>query len=163
MWATPGYLQRSGYRLPTEAEWEYACRGGSLTSRPFGRSDALLPRYAWFADNAQDQTQPVGSFPGNDLGLFDVLGNAEEWVQDIHKTRHTPDLRGRAYEARDELDVLLVTNDRYRVVRGGDFESGVSVLRSSSRSGYRPDTVSRRLGFRIARTLPAANGSSDSK
>jgi formylglycine-generating enzyme required for sulfatase activity len=72
------YLQRTGYRLPTEAEWEFACRAGAVTSFYFGDSKELLPRYAWYQKNSQNKLWPVGSLKPNDLGLFDMAGNAWE-------------------------------------------------------------------------------------
>src|SRR5262249_27481333 len=74
-----GYLMRPGYRLRTEAEWEYACRAGALTARPFGETDELLGQYALYTKNSQDQgMQPPGQFKPNDWGLCDLLGNALE-------------------------------------------------------------------------------------
>ena len=70
-----GALERTGYRLPTEAEWEYACRAGAGTSRHYGLSDDLLPRYARHLANGGDHSWPVGGLLPNDLGLFDMLGN----------------------------------------------------------------------------------------
>ena len=75
-------LQRTGYRLPTEAEWEYACRAGAATSRYYGAVVDLLGRYAWYMPTAQDHAWPCGSLLPNDLGLFDMLGNVYEWCQD---------------------------------------------------------------------------------
>ncbi len=80
------YLKRTGYRLPTESEAEYACRAGALTSRFFGSSDQLLPRYAYFRDNSRIHSWPVGSLWPNDLGLFDILGNVMEWCQESRST-----------------------------------------------------------------------------
>ena len=75
-------LQRTGYRLPTEAEWEYACRSGTITSRYYGLSTDLLGKYAWYQANSQEHAWPCGSLLPNDLGLFDMLGNVFEWCQD---------------------------------------------------------------------------------
>jgi formylglycine-generating enzyme required for sulfatase activity len=75
-------LERKGYRLPTEAEWEFACRAGTLTSRYYGSSLDLLDRYAWYLANSKEHAWGCGSLLPNDLGLFDMLGNAYEWVQD---------------------------------------------------------------------------------
>ena len=76
------HLKLTGYRLPTEAEWEYACRAGSVVGRYYGRTEELLPRYGWYQKNAEDHAWPVGRLRPNDLGLFDTLGNALEWVED---------------------------------------------------------------------------------
>ncbi len=73
------YLERTGYRLPTEAEWEYGCGAGATTIWPFGDDDALLSRFAWWLNNAQGHAHPVGRLQPNDLGLFDALGNVYEW------------------------------------------------------------------------------------
>ncbi len=88
----PNYLERTGYRLPTEAEWEYACRAGSVAGRYYGDSEELLDKYAWYARNSRDRGMLPGNtgFPDapgaclkpNDLGLFDMLGDAWGWCQD---------------------------------------------------------------------------------
>ena len=78
-------LQRTGYRLPTEAEWEYACRAGAVTSRYYGHSIDLLGAYAWYQANSKEHAWPCGSLLPNDLGLFDMLGNVYEWCQDSVK------------------------------------------------------------------------------
>ena len=75
-------MKRTGFRMPTEAEWEYFCRAGTQTARPFGESTDLLSRYAWTWLNSGNQIHPVGQLLPNEFGLFDVLGNAWEWCQD---------------------------------------------------------------------------------
>ena len=80
------YLSLTGYRLPTEAEMEYATRAGALTSRYYGETEDLLPKYAWYLKNSQERTWPVGSLKPNDLGLFDVQGNVFTWCQEKLKT-----------------------------------------------------------------------------
>ena len=75
-------LERTGYRLPTEAEWEYACRSGTITSRYYGVSTDLLGKYAWYQANSREHAWPGGSLIPNESGLFDMLGNVVEWVQD---------------------------------------------------------------------------------
>ena len=75
-------LLRRGYRLPTNAEWEYACRSGTITSRYYGVSTELLPLYARYQANSREHAWACGSLLPNDLGLFDMLGNEYEWVND---------------------------------------------------------------------------------
>ncbi len=77
-------LDRKGYRLPTEAEWEYACRAGTSTSRYYGPSFELLGKYAWYS-TIDGHAQPAGSLVPNDLGLFDMLGNVYEWCQERNR------------------------------------------------------------------------------
>ena len=83
MKVVPDFLERSGYRLPTEAEWEYACRAGVVTSRYYGTSVELLGQYAWYVENSRNRAWPCGQVKPNDLGLFDMLGNCMNgaWTQ----------------------------------------------------------------------------------
>src|SRR5262249_30765327 len=142
------YLQRQGYRLPTEAEIEYATRAGALTSRYYGETEELLPKYAWYNKNSQDRTWPVGSLKPNDLGLFDARGNVFSWCQE----------RFKAYPegnkpADDTEDDLVVTSTDGRMLLGGSFANPASVVRSASRHTNVPLYQFITIGFRPARTL----------
>lgn len=146
-------LQRSGYRLPTEAEWEYACRAGAVTSRSFGETEALLPHYAWYSRNSKNRAMlQVGSLKPNDLGLFDMYGNATEWCQDRFDY-YTAGLGG---AAADHVPGFVETLNPYlpRVLRGGGFNDGPASLRSAYRLPNTVDNSLTALGFRLARTLP---------
>jgi eukaryotic-like serine/threonine-protein kinase len=145
----PGYLARSGYRLPTEAEWEYVCRAGSVTSRYYGESDELLEHYGWHTRNANGHSWPVGSLKPNDLGLFDMHGNLWDWCHD-----RLTDYKQTASDevAECEEDSALVDNTEYRVLRGGSYAHPKSA-RSAYRSGLNPTYRGYDIGFRPARTI----------
>jgi formylglycine-generating enzyme required for sulfatase activity len=141
------YLELQGYRLPTEAEWEFACRAGSITSRYYGVGELLLPNYAWYEANAKLQTSPVGSRKPNDFGLFDILGNTWQWCDDAYKT--SPD----AYVLDDRGSTTSVVDDVWRVLRGAAFYSRSREFRSANRLKMPPSTRNYFIAFRPARTI----------
>jgi serine/threonine protein kinase/formylglycine-generating enzyme required for sulfatase activity len=147
----PDYLKRSGYRLPTEAEIEYATRAGAVTSRYYGETEELLPRFAWCVQNANWRTWPVGRLKPNDLGLFDLLGNVYTWCSESYKSY--PIDKAEVYN--DKEDVLSIDTNTLRMLRGGSFIlPEPSLIRCALRERYTPATRSRIAGLRPARTLP---------
>src|SRR5262249_2915783 len=144
----PDYLRRTGYRLPTEAEWEYACRADSTTARYYGRGDALLPRYAWSEGNSESRSWPCGLKKPNDLGLFDVHGNVWQWCQD--PSSDYPEAWGNPLP--DVEDRTPVADLLPRVARGGSFLERPETLRSGLRRHAYPSLRDQAFGFRIART-----------
>jgi serine/threonine protein kinase/formylglycine-generating enzyme required for sulfatase activity len=141
----PDYLHRTGYRLPSEAEWESACRAGAITSRDYGESEELLGRYAWYTKNSLDRWMlPSGSLKPNDLGLFDMLGNALEWCQEA----------GYYYKAGEDIeDNKDIIGRTKRVLRGGSFDYHASYVRSAYRIWNVPSYGFDIVGFRPARTI----------
>jgi len=143
-------LERTGYRLPTEAEWEYACRAGTVTSRYFGLSIELLEKYAWYQANSRDHAWSCGSLLPNDLGLFDMLGNESEWVQD----RMQRPAAERSGPFRDVIKTYdFVIEKHPRLVRGGTFVNQPVAIRSASRVRFAPSNRGARAGFRPVRTF----------
>jgi len=145
-------LQRRGYRLPTEAEWEYACRSGSVTNYYFGMSIELLDKYAWYQANSKEHAWACASLLPNDLGLFDMLGNEYEWVQD--------DTR-RAMHERKGLFIDIIHDSEHindknaRLLRGGSFYNPPAGVRSAYRIWIAPSDRNSPLGgFRPCRTYP---------
>jgi serine/threonine protein kinase/formylglycine-generating enzyme required for sulfatase activity len=146
------YLHRTGYRLPTEAEWEYSCRAGASTSRFYGTSEEMLKEYAWYTKTTNDKRAwPVGQLKPNDLGLFDVYGNVAEWCQG-RKLTYRPGKDGQAIDDTEESN-LTVTDDP-RALRGCGFGYISSLARSASRDWFRPSTRHPQVGLRVARTYP---------
>jgi serine/threonine protein kinase/formylglycine-generating enzyme required for sulfatase activity len=135
----PNALQLTGYRLPTEAEWEYACRAGAVTSRYYGETEELLGRYAWYTKNSLNRGMlPVGSLKPNDLGLFDMQGNALQWCQE-RIVYYTVGAWGKPVEDGGQKEDI---SDRIsRVLRGGSFNYLPVHVRSAYRSGSRRPPV----------------------
>lgn len=150
------------YRLPTEAEWEYACRAGSTTAYSFGDDPAMLGEYAWFAGNAKGQYQKVGTKKPNAFGLFDMHGNVMEWTLD-------------AYAPYKGLVWAKATAPYPHAVRGGSWNDKAEALTCGARVGSDPSwkqqdpqlpksiwyhTDAQWLGFRLVRPqkLPTAAG-----
>jgi serine/threonine protein kinase/formylglycine-generating enzyme required for sulfatase activity len=134
------WLQRTGYRLPTEAEWEFACRGGVSASRFCGEGEQLPTRYAWYLRNSDNHAWPVGRLKPNNYGLFDMLGNVAERCHD-------------AMEPIAPDSTLVIRANDKRAFRGGNFGDIDQNLRSARRSANSADDQWALTGFRVARTF----------
>jgi formylglycine-generating enzyme len=134
------------YRLPTEAEWEYACRAGTTMRWSFGDDESQLGDYAWYRDNAWDVDQRYGHAVGmkqpNPWGLYDMHGNVYEWCQDWYGS----------YSSGSHRDPTGPSSGSNRVIRGGYFFLGAQNARSASRSYSSPDFRNDRHGVRLLRT-----------
>lgn len=134
-----------GYRLPSEAEWEYACRAGTTTRFNFSDDETHVNAYAWYLGNAGQRTHPVGEKRPNAFGLHDMHGNVREWCEDAWHAN---------YDAAPVDGSAWVTGDiSYRVLRGGSWGNYPQNVRSANR--FRADAGVRDsdIGFRIARAL----------
>ena len=151
------------YRLPTEAEWEYACRSGTTTAYYFGDDPGQLDEYAWYYDNSNEKYQKVGQKKPNPWGLYDMHGNVSEWTTDQFVEDYFTRIRA------ETTDPIVAPETLYpRSVRGGSWFDDPEHLRSSYRFGSKPEwkqqdpqlpksiwyhTDARWLGFRIVRPL----------
>jgi formylglycine-generating enzyme required for sulfatase activity len=147
MTLAPDHLERTGYRLPTEAEWLYACLAESETIYPFGSDAEMSRHYAWYFMNSENHSWPVGSLKPNDFGLFDILGNVYEWCEPF--PAGTPLAADRAGG--------LPGCELSWAPRGGSFTTRAHV--ESIVASYRKDDVGPAqgepiTGFRVARTFP---------
>lgn len=139
-----------GYRLPTEAEWEYACRAGSAEDYHFEDGPRKLAAYAWFRTNSDESTHPVGTRKPNAFGLFDMYGNVLEWCNDFY----APALQG-------GTDPRGPANGAKRVLRGGSWQERPKKVTSAQRFSDDPATADicqgyDTYGFRCVRRAPAA-------
>lgn len=133
------FLKRTGYRLPTDREWAYACRAGAVTLRYYGDSEELLPQYAWYSQSTKFNRRPGGLLKPNDLGLFDMLGNALEFTTDLYEG---PAMAGSRYGLEGD----------WHQIRGGAFWHAPFLIRSTMRIALPPSAQGFSNGFRLART-----------
>jgi len=116
------------FRLPTEAEWEYACRAGSVSEYCYGDDDRVLGDYAWYGGNSAGETHPVGQKKPNAWGLYDMHGNVWEWCSDWYGS----------YKAEEQKDPAGPADAQGRVLRGGSWNYGPVYCRSAGRGGVVP-------------------------
>jgi serine/threonine-protein kinase len=145
--------QASGYRLPTEAEWEYACRAGTTTQYSFGDDSGELEQFGWYKKNAGGRTQPVALKLPNPFGLFDMHGNVQEWCQDFFDEKW--------YEKPQPNDPKGPSSGFNRVMRGGYWNSLASYCRSAYRNDHGPSPRGNNYyydsGFRVVRVFDASH------
>ena len=130
------------YRLPTEAEWEYACRSGTTTAYGFGDDASRLGDYGWFDGNSDSSTHPVGEKKPNAWGLYDMHGNVWEWCQDWYGD----------YPSGSTTDPTGPSSGSFRVDRGGSWCSSAGYCRSAYRYRNAPESRGNFLGFRVLRS-----------
>jgi len=131
---------KGGFRLPTEAEWEYACRAGTKTAYSFGNS--IKPKDANYSDSKIGKPVAVGSYKANVFGLYDMHGNVWEWCEDWYG----------AYPKQSVTDPLGPKEGKLRVLRGGSFNDNARNTRSASRLNLSPVDRYNHFGFRLVRT-----------
>ncbi|NUM72321.1 MAG: SUMF1/EgtB/PvdO family nonheme iron enzyme [Ignavibacteriaceae bacterium] len=135
-------IGRNGYRLPTEAEWEYAARGGNKSRGFFYSGSNSSGEIAWYEKNSAGETHPVGKRKPNELGLYDMSGNVREWCWDWYSP---------SYDPYSTLNNSSNTNI-YRVSRGGSWNNGSYFLRVSHRGDFYPVTRVDYIGLRVVRS-----------
>ena len=142
--AIPGYLSATNLRLPSEAEWEYACRAGTTAAFNNGSSDDnTAGNIAWYQSNSGSQTHAAGGKAANALGLYDMSGNVFEWVNDWYGSTY--------YSVSPSTNPLGPVSGTNRVLRGGSWNTNTSNVRSSYRFNTVPYYINVNFGFRVAR------------
>ena len=145
------------YRLPTEAEWEYACLAGSTGKYCFGDDESLLKDYAWYAGNSDRQTHPVGEKLPNNWGLHDMHGNVWEWCQDWYGSNYYAELAKQG----EAINPQGPAKGDYRVLRGGSWFD----LQMDARAVYRDSNLAANrlsdIGFRVVAARPPSDLNSD--
>jgi formylglycine-generating enzyme required for sulfatase activity len=140
-------IPEKDFRLPTEAEWEYACRAGSTTEYCFGNNENNLGEYAWYGSNSGEKTHPDGGKKPNTWGLYDMHGNVWEWCNDYYGDKY--------YESSTVEDPKGADSGAVRVLRGGSCLYVTRFCRSAHRFGFIPADRFVFLGFRISCSFPA--------
>jgi len=132
-----------GYRLPTEAEWEYAARGGDSAGDTIYSGHDQPEVVAWYNLNSDWKTSEVGMKEPNEIGIYDMSGNVWEWCFDWYES----------YPDSEQTDPCVLSKGNYRVIRGGSWHDFERYLRVSARSAYTPTGAAYVVGFRVCRTL----------
>lgn len=135
-------IEETECRLPTEAEWEYACRAGSEDARHIGSEP--LTNFAWLSNNSDAKTHPVGLLKPNAFGLYDTYGNVREWCLDRYQAPYSA--------SASTADPTGPSVGSHRCCRGGSWQDGSSFVRSAKRGNYLPDEALNNLGFRVVRS-----------
>ena len=149
MKAKENFWELKGYRLPTESEWEYACRAGASTRRYYGEADSLLANYAWFQAVGENHSWPVGRLKPNDWGLFDMHGNVIEWCYDAF----TEDVSSPENVSTFTPKTGAIAETETRLLRGGSYYLESSSVRSAYRYSSQPTDRIFTYGLRPVRTL----------
>jgi formylglycine-generating enzyme required for sulfatase activity len=138
-------LTKKTYRLPSEAEWEYAARAGTQSSYYYGDDKSQLGEYAWYDGNSNSQTQPVGQKKPNKWGLYDMLGNVWEWCEDDwHDNYKGAPTDGRAWVDNDNR-----SQSEHRTMRGGSWDNDSWYCRCAIRYNYSSAWRYSDFGFRV--------------
>jgi len=145
-------LKKKGYRMPTEAEFEFYYRAGSLAMFNHGSDVRLTDRYSVYFANSKDQIWPVGSLRPNKFGLFDTGGNVFEWCLESYEPY--PKLNISDEDAFMSFQNKKIMTSISRVMRGGCFYNQIGSLRNADRNGAKPDDRSNSRGLRLVRSLP---------
>jgi len=132
------FCEKTGLSLPTEAQWEYACRAGRQTAYYFGNDSSGLGNYAWYAGNSNTQTHPVAQKQPNAYGLYDMIGNVYEWCYDWYSNYPSSSVTN-----------PTGPSSAYRVIRGGSWFNTAGWLRSARRGWFDPGLGYYDLGFRV--------------